>query len=107
MSGQTLSPDGRWLLARGDTDVPDSGNPTYRIDTTTGQSTKLRWPVVGESWFWNGLAGLASVTWLDGNDRVLAADGSKLYEIDVAQLTRTEVGSVVPGQDWAVFMIPR
>ena len=103
----TLSPDGRWLLLRGDVDVPDSGLPTYRIDTTTGRSTKLPWPVVGDSWFWNSLGGVPSVTWLEGNDRVLAADGERLYEVDLPQLTRTEIGSVVGNQDWAVSTTPR
>lgn len=106
-NGQSLSPDGRWLLIRGETDVPDSGNPTYRIDTSTGESTKLPWPVVADSWFWNSLGGVQSVAWLDGNDKVLAADGDKLYEVDLRELKRIEVGSLVPNQDWAVFMIPR
>jgi hypothetical protein len=105
--GQTLSPDGRLLLLREDIDVGDSAFPTYLIDTAIGRSTKLPWPVVGDSWFWNSLGGAVSVTWLDGNDRVLAADEGKLYEVDLRQLTRTEVGSVLPNQDWAVFTIQR
>jgi hypothetical protein len=106
-SGQTLSLDGRWLLIRGDVDVADSGDPTYLIDTATGRSTKLPWPVVSDSWFWNSLGGIPSVTWMEGNDRVLAADGERLFEVDLRELTRTDVGSVVTYQDWAVFMIPR
>jgi hypothetical protein len=106
-SSGTLSPDGRWLLVRGDGDIPDSGDPTYLIDTTTGRSTRLPWPVVGDSWFWNTLGGVPVVTWLEGNDRVLAADDGKLYEVDLPQVTRTEVGSVVPNQDWAVFTTQR
>jgi hypothetical protein len=106
-NGLTLSPDGRLLLLREDIDVGDGASPTYLIDTAIGRSTKLPWPVVGDSWFWNSLGGAVSVTWLEGNDRVLAADAEKLYEVDLRQLTRTEVGSVVPNQDWAVFMIPR
>ena len=99
----TLSPDGRWLLLRGDVDVPDSGNPTYLIETATGRSTKLPWPVVGDPPRNN----VTSVAWLEGNDRVLASDGEKLYEVELRHLTRTEVGSVVPYQDWATFMTPR
>ena len=97
---------GCWLLVRGDVNT-DSGDPTYRIDTATGRSTKLPWPVVSDSWFWNSLGGVPAVTWLEGNDRVLAADGETLYEVDLPQLERTEVGSVVANQDWAVVMVPR
>ena len=103
--GQTLSPDGRWLLIRDG--LRDGGLPTYLIDTATGRSTQLPWPVVGDSPLWFSLGGVPSVTWLEGNDLVLAADGEKLYEVDLREITRTEVGSVVPNQDWAVFMIPR
>ena len=104
-NGQTLSPDGRWLLMRDG--LRDGGLPTYLIETATGRSTKVPWPVVGDSWFWNSLGGVPDVRWLEGNDRVLATDEATIYEVDLREITRTEVGSVVLYQDWAVFTSPR
>jgi hypothetical protein len=103
----TLSRDGRWLLIQGNDNLPDY-LPTYVVDTATGTTTVLPWPVLTDSAFWI-VGRVPSVTWLGGNGRVLADDGGTLYEVDLVKRTRTAVGWVPtePLTDWALFTIPR
>jgi hypothetical protein len=98
----SLSPDNRWLLVQGDGNVSDIPYyPTYLVDTATGATTKLPWPVMSD-WSNRGdiFGRLPLVTWLAGNDKVLTADQGTLYEVDLRSIMRTAVGSV-PAADFA------
>jgi hypothetical protein len=95
-----LSPDGRWALVQGDGSVtPARFFPTYAVDTSTGVATKLPWTVIHDS------TGPSSVNWLPEPARFLYAEDQALYEVDLATMTRTEVGAV-PAEDIAWYAAP-
>jgi Tol biopolymer transport system component len=73
-----MSPDGRWALLQ--------GNDTYALDIATGEATNLPWIVFS--------AARDTVAWLPDGNTFLYADSGTLYEIDLASMTRTEVGAI-------------
>jgi hypothetical protein len=93
----TMSPDARWALVQGDGNVPtDTWFPTYAVDTSTGDATKLPWTVLHD------LTGPSSVSWLSQPGLFLYEEDQALYEVDLATMTRTEVGAI-PASDYAWF----
>jgi hypothetical protein len=101
----SLSPDGRWLLVEGDGNVTGLPYyPTYLVDTSTGATTKLPWPVMTDG-VDDPRRRDPRVTWLPGNDRVLTVQEGILYEVDLRAITRTRVGAV-PALDYAWFATP-
>jgi hypothetical protein len=101
----SLSPDNRWLLVQGGGNVPDIPYyPTYLVDTATGLTTELPWPVMAEGPF-DPWGRQPRITWLPGNDRILTLQQGKLYEVDLRAITRTAVGKV-PAEDYAFSVSP-
>lgn len=91
----TMSPDARWALLQGDGNVPtDTWFPTYAIDTSTGDATKLPWTVIHDQ------TEPSSVSWLAEPGRFLYEEDQALYEVDLTTMTRTEVGAI-PASDYA------
>ena len=107
LGAPTMSPDGRWLLALGGGDISDQPYRTYVIDTATGQTRIAPFQLLMEFGFGEDFhVNRPAAIWLEGNDRVLVEDRSKLFEVDLRTLTRTDVGSV-PAQDFAFYPVPR
>jgi Tol biopolymer transport system component len=93
----TISPDGRWALVQGDGNVPSqTWYPTYAVETETGAATKLPWTVIHDA------TEPSSVSWLAEPGRFLYEEGQMLYEVDLAAMTRTEVGAI-PAADYAWY----
>jgi hypothetical protein len=93
----TMSPDARWVLLQGDGNVPtDTWFPTYAVNTSTGDATKLPWTVIHDS------NGPSPVSWLAEPGLFLYEDLEALYEVDLSTMTRTEVGAI-PASDYAWF----
>jgi len=92
----TISPDARWALVQGVGNVPtETWFPTYAVDTSTGDATKLPWTVLHDS-------APSSVAWLSEPGSLLYEEDQALYEVDLATMTRTEVGAI-PASDYAWF----
>ena len=93
-----FSPDGAYLLVQGDGAVASAFFPTYVIDTHFGKTTKLPWPVLGQS----GPL-VAPPVWSGGlRPHLFLADAGQLVELDLLAKTRTTIGSV-PASDAVVF----
>lgn len=80
LGSASMSPDGRWALVQ--------GNDTYAIDTATGTATNLPWIVLPNPF------DLATVAWLSGSNSFLYANSGALYQVDLAAMTRTDVGAI-------------
>ncbi|HYN70340.1 MAG TPA: hypothetical protein VEX41_09035 [Candidatus Eisenbacteria bacterium] len=86
----TMSPDSRWALVQG-----DSTDATYAVDTTTAAVTKLPWFVLPVSFE------PLTIAWLADGNSFLYTELETLYEVDLAAMTRTEVGAVpLPNFAW-------
>jgi len=93
----TMSPDARWVLVQGDGNVAtDSWFPTYAVNTSTGEATKLPWTVLHDS------TGPSPVSWLAAPGTFLYEEAQALFEVDLATMTRVEVGAI-PASDYAWF----
>ena len=96
----SFSPDRSWLLVQGDGGVASAYFPTYLVDTHSGATTKLPWPVLTQ------LAQLdAPTAWLPGpRPRVIVWDSGQIVELDLVAQTRTSIG---PAPAWdAVAFFP-
>ncbi len=97
LGSATMSPLGRWALVQGDRNVPTATwYPTYAVNTSTGEATKLPWTVI------HGSTGPTAVSWLAEPGKFLYEDEQAFYEVDLATMTRTEVGAI-PASDYAWF----
>jgi hypothetical protein len=97
LGSATMSPDARWVLVQGDGNVPAAPwFPTYAVDTSTGDTTKLPWTVLHDS------TGPSPVSWLAAPGTFLYEDEQAFYEVDLATMTRTEVGAI-PASDYAWY----
>ncbi|MEZ0241135.1 MAG: hypothetical protein ACAH65_10085, partial [Chloroflexota bacterium] len=89
-----------WALVQGDGNVPAATwFPTYAVDTETGVATKLPWTVVHDA------TEPSNVAWLAAPGHLLYEEDRALYEVDLATMTRTEVGAI-PASDFAWFEAP-
>jgi hypothetical protein len=98
----TFSPDSRWLLVMGDGNVVSDYFPTYLINSRTGASTKMPWPVLDE-------LSDQSVAWLRATDlraaQVVTWDTGKLYLVDPFAQQRTVI-TALPADDYSIFQLP-
>jgi RNA polymerase sigma-70 factor, ECF subfamily len=99
----SFSPDGNWLLSVGDADTAPDPYNTFLINTHTGATRKLPWPVVNDR-----APTLAFPMWLTGRrPRVLMMEDEHLYEVDLLAPSRTDLGAIprVEGGPNANFVV--
>jgi hypothetical protein len=86
----SFSPDGNWLLSVGDANTAPAPYNTFLIDSHSGATTKLPWPVVNAD-----APTLAFPLWLRGpRPRVLMWQDEHLYDVDLLSPSRTDLGAI-------------
>jgi hypothetical protein len=93
---QIVSPDGRWLLARGLELGKEPGQDAFgffAVDLMTGVTRQLPWRL------FNDQPGVESFGWLPDGETVLYGDGGTLFTLNVRDETRTALGPL-PAPDF-------